>query len=138
VLVDVGVCASAGELGNLAVLVAGDEQGEVAALAVGEAGEGAQRLERRELVFEGDAARDEGLPGAVGGERLQVRLSSLERREPVGLVDGDDVEPGNTEARSGWWRRSWIQACWQASSISTAPRLTRRETARISSPWWWR
>ena len=94
VLVDVGEGASAGHGGDLAVGEAGHAQGEVAALAVGEGREGAQGFECLELVFDGHAAGEDGFPVAFDGEVLEVQFAALDRREAVGLVDGDDVEPG--------------------------------------------
>src|SRR5215211_3885993 len=62
VLVDVGVGASAGHGGDLAVAEAGHAQREVSALAVGKGREGAQGFEGVELVFDGHAAGEDGVP----------------------------------------------------------------------------
>src|SRR5215210_4087557 len=73
VLVDVGVGASAGYGGDLAVGEAGHAQREVLALAVGQARERSQRFERLELVFDRHAAGEDGFPVAFDGDVLEVQ-----------------------------------------------------------------
>src|SRR5215208_7372703 len=91
VLVDVGVGASAGHGGDLAVAEAAHAQREIAALAVGEGREGAQGFECLELVLDLHASGEDGLPVVFGGEVREVQFAAFDRREAVGLVDGDDV-----------------------------------------------
>ena len=93
-LVDVREGPPAGHGGDLAVGEAGRAQGEVSALRVGEARECAQCFECLELVFDAQAAGEDGFPVAFDCEVLEVQLAALDRGEAVGLVDRDDVEPG--------------------------------------------
>lgn len=58
---NVGVCAGARDLGDLGVAVARDHEGEVSALALGEAGEDLQRGVCREGVVDRVAGADRGL-----------------------------------------------------------------------------
>ena len=64
--------------------------------------EDAQRLERLERVVERARVGDDLVPVAVRrAQPLEVRVASVDRREPVGLVDGDDAQPGEDRVALG-------------------------------------
>ena len=93
VLVDVGVCAPAGDLGDFGVAVAGDQEGEVGALTLGKAGEDLQGVVCGEDVVDRVVVAGYGLPLSRGRHRLEMKVAALARAEAVGLADGDDVQP---------------------------------------------
>ena len=106
---------------DLLVAVAGDLEREVAALALGQRGQRAERLEGLERVVERARVGDHVVPVAVlGAEPLETRVAAVDRREPVGLVDRDDAQPGEDRVRGRAGCAGAIaQAVWQASSISS-------------------
>ena len=117
-LVDVGERAPAGDRAAISlVAVAGDLEREVAALALGQRGERAERFEGLERVVERSRVGDDVVPVAARRrEALEVRVAALDRREAVGLVDGDDAQPGEDRVAVGL-------ACAAGSSRRSGRRL---------------
>jgi hypothetical protein len=114
-LIDVRERTTAGEDADLLVRVTGELEREVDALPSGECCQGSQSLERLERVVERVRVGDEVFAvAAVGATTGESRVATLDRREAVGLVDGDylsslrhtaghAVSAGDSE---GWRRRS--------------------------------
>lgn len=100
-LVDVRMRPSAGHLGDLAVAEAGDQEGEVCALAFRKVGEDRQGFASLKDVVDREPVGDDGVAGSVGEHRLEVDVPTLALAEPEGLPGGDDVEPAEDRGPVG-------------------------------------
>ena len=88
-------------LGDLDVAEAGDQEGEVCALAVWEGGENLQRLARLEDVVDRERVGDDGVPRSGRKHRLEVEVATVALAEPERLADRDDVEPAEDRCPVG-------------------------------------
>ncbi len=98
---NVGVRAPAGQLSDLDVAEAGDEEGEIGALAVWEGGENLKRLARLQDVVDGERVGEYGVPRSGGEHRLEVEVAALAFAEPERLACGHDVEPAEDRGPLG-------------------------------------
>ena len=93
----------------------------------------AERLERLDRIVERSRVGDDLLPVAVvWAQPLEPRVSAVDGRESVGLVDRDDAQPGEDRVALGLRCAGAIaHAVWQASSISSRGARTAREHGAV-------
>jgi hypothetical protein len=98
---NVGVGPPAGQLSDLDVAEAGDQERKIGALPVREAGEDLERLARLQDVVDRKRVGDHCVPGACRQNRLEVKVTAIAPAQPEGFARGDDVEPAEDRCPVG-------------------------------------